>query len=181
MVRIPSIEECLEIMDRYDVPEHIRTHCFKVRDISVLLAEELNRRGKTLNVNLIESAALLHDFAKIYCVKSGGRHDEAGADLLRTMGYDRVAEVVEQHIHLREKYKEITEEEVVFYADKRVMHGKIVSLAKRFKDVKERYASGNPDMMERINLTKKEGYRLEKKIFKSLDFSPKDLVKVLEK
>lgn len=181
MIRIPSSEECLKIMDRYDMPEHIRVHSFKVRDIGVLLAKELNKKGKNLDLKLVEAAALLHDIAKIHCVKSGERHDEIGADLLRTMGYDRVADVIEQHINLNQKYKGLTEEELVFYADKRVMHDRIVPLSKRFKDVKERYASDNPDIMEKIGFTERKSYRLEKKIFKNLEFSPKDLVKLLGK
>jgi len=181
MIKIPSTKKCLKIMDEYDMPDNIKAHSFQVRDISVLLAKELKKKGENLNLKLIEAAALLHDIAKIHCVKSGERHDEVGADLLRSMGYDRIAEIVEQHINLREKYKKITEEEIVCYADKRVMHDKIVPLSKRFEDIKVRYYSENPDIMERINSTEEQSYRLEKKIFKNLDFSPDDLVKLLKK
>lgn len=180
MAKVPSSEECLKIMDRYEMPDNIRDHSLQVRDMSVFLAKELNKKGKKLNIESIEASALLHDIAKIHCIKSGERHDEVGADLLRAMGYSRIADIVEQHIHLWKKYRKIKEEEIIFYADKRVMHDEIVVLSKRFKDIKERYAADNPDILERISLTEKESYRLEKKIFKNLDFSSNDLADLLK-
>jgi len=176
MVRIPSIQECLGLMDEYDMPEHIKTHSFKVRDVSVFLAKELNKKGKKLNVRLIEASALLHDLVKIHCVNSEKRHDKYGAKVLRSKGYKRIADIVEQHINLRKKYKRLNEEELVFYADKRVMHENIVGLPERFEDIKGRYTveSGN------ISFTEKESYRVEKKIFKNLAFSPNDLAALIK-
>lgn len=162
------------MMDEYCMPDHIKAHSFKARDVSVFLAKELNNKGEDLNINLVEASALLHDIAKILCLGSKERHDLVGAKILREKGYDRIAEIIEQHILLVEKHSQITEEEIVFYADKRVMHDKIVSLSKRFKDVTERYAFGNIDMI------KKKSYELEKRIFKNLDFKPDDLTELLK-
>jgi len=181
MIKIPSIEECMKIMEEYEMPFNIKAHSLKVRDVSVFLTKELNKKDKKLNLRLIEASALLHDIAKIYCVKSKQRHNEVGADLLRTMGYERVADVVEQHINLWKKYKKLVEEEIVNYSDKRVMHDKIVSLQERFKDVQYRYACNDPETRERIKLTEKESYKIEKKIFKSLEFFPDDLTELLRK
>ncbi len=181
MIKIPSIEECVKIMEEHKMPSNIKAHSLKVRDVSVFLTKELNKKGKSLNEGLVEASALLHDIAKIYCLNSREKHNEVGADLLRTMGYEKVADVVEQHVSLWKKYKKLVEEEVVNYSDKRVMHDKIVSLQERFKDVKNRYVSNDPETRERIRLTEKDSYRIEKKIFKSLDFSPDDLTKLLEK
>lgn len=181
MIRIPSIEECMRIMEEHKMPSNIKAHSLKVRDVSVFLTKELNKKGKSLNMELIEVSALLHDIAKIYCLNSKERHNEVGADLLRTMGYEKVADVVEQHINLWKKYKKLVEEEIVNYSDKRVMHDQAVSLQERFKDVKCRYACNDPELRERISFSEKESYRIEKRIFKSLDFSPDDLTKMLIK
>ena len=61
--------------------------------------------------------------------------------LLKGMGYERVGEVVAQHIWLCKEGdpSSVSEEEIVNYADKRVMHDRIVSLEERFSDLKERY------------------------------------------
>lgn len=171
----------MKIMEEHKMPLNIKAHSLKVRDVSVFLTKELNKKGKNLNLGLVGASALLHDIAKIYCLNSKEKHDEVGADLLRTMGYDMVADVVEQHVNLWKKYKKLVEEEIVNYSDKRVMHDKIVSLQERFKDVKNRYAFDDSETRERIRLTEKESYRVEKRIFKNLDFSPDDLTKVLGK
>jgi putative nucleotidyltransferase with HDIG domain len=181
MIKIPSIEECMKIMEEHKMPSNIKAHSIKVRDVSVFLTKELNKKGKKLNERLVEASALLHDIAKIYCLNSREKHNEVGADLLRTMGYEKVADVVEQHINLWKKYKRLVEEEIVNYSDKRVMHDKLVSLQERFEDVKYRYACNEPETRERIKLTEKDSYRVEKRVFKNLDFSPDDLTKLLEK
>lgn len=176
MVKIPSVKQCLKLMDEYEVPEHIKAHSFKVRDVSIFLAKELNKKGEKLDVKLIESSALLHDIAKMLCINLGIRkHDKEGAKILRSLGYDRIADVVEQHVHLWKRYSSIVEEEVVNYSDKRVLHDRIVPFVERVKDVKERYSS-----IDDIAVMERETYVLEKKIFKNLDFSPDELIKLLK-
>ncbi len=180
MFGIPSTEDCLKMMDEYGMPDNIKAHSFKVRDISILLARELNDKGEIMDLNLVGASALLHDIAKIQCISSDKRHDLVGADILRRRGYDSIAEVVEQHIDLVGKEDRITEEDIIFYADKRVMHDKIVSLSERFEDVNERYASDNADLLKKIDFTRKKSYELERRIFKNLDFSPEDLVSLIK-
>lgn len=176
MVKVPSRKQCLKLMAEYEMPEHIKAHSFKVRDISVFLAKELNKKGEKLDVKVVESSALLHDIAKMRCINLGIRkHDKEGAKILRSLGYDRIADIIEQHVHLWKKYKYIVEEEVVNYSDKRVLHDKIVPFAKRIKDVKERYSS-----IDDIAVIERETYVLERKIFKNLDFSPDELTKLLK-
>lgn len=176
MVKIPSRKQCLKLMAKYEVPEHIKAHSFKVRDVSTFLAKELNKKGEKLDVKLIESSALLHDIAKMRCINLGiWRHDKEGAKILRSLGYGRIADVIEQHIHLWKKYNSIVEEEVINYSDKRVLHDRIVPFAKRIKDVKERYSS-----VDDIAVMERETYVLERKIFKNLDFSPDELMKLLK-
>jgi len=181
MAKTPSRKSCVKLMSEYGMPQNVIDHSFKVKDVGVFLAKNLNKKGTKIDIKVVEASALLHDIAKVYCKNSPLDHAEVGADILRTMGYDRIADVIEQHIALWAKYKYLNEEEVVNYADKRVMHDKITSLSKRFEDVKQRYASNSLDILERINFTEKESYRLEKRIFKHLDFLPEDLETLVEK
>ncbi|MBL7101040.1 MAG: HD domain-containing protein, partial [Nanoarchaeota archaeon] len=164
MIKIPSVEECLKLMEEYDMPSNIKNHSLKVREISVFLAEELNKKDKSLDVSLIEASALLHDIAKIHCVGTNKRHDKEGAYILKSLGYYRIADIVEQHVNLWKIYENIVEDEVVNYSDKRVMHDKLVNLPERFEDVKKRYSSE----LDKICITEKNVYSLEKKIFKNL-------------
>ena len=68
----------------------------------------------------------------------------------------------------------VSEEEIVNYADKRVMHDRIVSLEERFSDLKERYGriQRAMDYLERLQ---KEIYGIENKIFFILQMNPDDL------
>lgn len=175
MIKLPSIEECLKMMDEYDMPEHIKNHSFKVREISVYLTNELNKTGLSLDVRLTEVSALLHDIGKIHCIGTDERHDYFGANILRDLGYDRIAEIIKGHVNLGKEYEGIVEDEVVNYSDKRVMHDKIVTLSERFEDIALRYSAE----IDKINLTKKYAVILEKKIFKNLDFSPNALVDLI--
>ena len=58
--------------------------------------------------------------------------------LLQEMGFISVAAIVEQHVVLTNFNPRgaLDEREVVFYADKRVMHDRIVTLDERVEDLK---------------------------------------------
>ncbi len=191
MTLIPSVEECFKLMEKYNMPDNIRAHSIIVRDVAVYLGKELNKKDENLDIILIESSALLHDIAKIHCIvptknfktegcKPTKRHDIEGGKILRSLGYERVAEIVEQHCNLFKKTKYLREEEIVQYADKRVMHEEIVSLKVRFDDIRARYGKNNPKGLENIYKSELEGREIEEKIFKKLDFSPEDLERLLK-
>jgi hypothetical protein len=93
------------------------------------------------------------------------------------MGYERVGEVVAQHIWLGKEADPLTlsEEEIVNYADKRVMHDRIVSLEERFNDLKDRYGR-DQKAMDYLDRMEKEIYGIEHKIFLILQIDPNDLL-----
>jgi uncharacterized protein len=119
---------------------------------------------------------LLHDLTKTECLKTKEDHAVTGAQLLKEMGYERVGEVVAEHIQLSERKDplSVSEEEVVNYADKRVQHDRIVSLEERFSDLKDRYAKGKWTLtqLERLG---KSTLAIENKIFSILEIDPNDL------
>ena len=83
-------------MADYEMPKHIINHSEKVKDVGVFLSKELNKKGLSLDIKLIEAAAMLHDIYKIQCIGTEKRHDKEGANILRQLGYHRIAEIVEQ-------------------------------------------------------------------------------------
>lgn len=140
---IPTREECLELMSRYGMLENIVEHSLKVAEVALLISSALNRKGQHLNLRLVEAASLLHDITKTACLQTKEDHTETGSRLLKEIGYERVAEVVAQHVWIEKEGDpcRVSEEEVVNYADKRVRHGEVVSLGERFKDLKKRYGT----------------------------------------
>jgi HD superfamily phosphodiesterase len=109
--------------------------------VALFLSKELNKKGQTIDLSLVEAASLLHDLTKTECLQTKEDHAQTGSQLLKEMGYERIGDVVAQHIRLPKEGdpSSVSEEEIVNYADKRVMHDRIVSLEERFSDLKERY------------------------------------------
>ena len=173
---IPPIEECLRLLEKSHVPEHVIEHSRRVCEIAVCLARLLNRRGAGLDEGKIAAASWLHDIAKMDGLRRGENHSAAGAELLKNLGYPEIAEIVRQHVVLDpETYRgEIGEAMVVHYADKRVMHTALVSLEDRFQDLKERYGK-HPAAREWLEDLEKQTRELEIRIFQRLAISPEGL------
>ena len=170
-----TIDKALNILVEYNVPEHIIHHSFKVTKVAYILSEELSDVGIKVNLPLIIFSSLLHDITKYQSILNKGEdHSETGGKVLRDIGYPDVAEIIESHIVIKNRKRLLIEKMVVFYADKRVMHDKVVSLKERYEDLAERYGKNF-----KSKLMIKEGYRramkIEREIFKSLNFSPLSL------
>ena len=182
--KVPSSDECYSLLERYSVPEHIIQHSEMVCRVAVFLAEHLNEQGEDLDIPEIRAAALLHDLTKMEGLAEGRDHAKSGNEVLAKLGFKRIGEIVAEHIKLEEKrgLHVRSEEEILNYSDKRVMHTRVVSLADRFADLKERYVSNGLDInaMERIARLEARTYELETRIFSTLDFTPEELPLLLE-
>lgn len=180
---VPSADRCYELLSRYEVPAHIVQHSEVVCKVAVLLAEALNEKGANLRIAEIRAAALLHDMTKIEGLKEGQDHAKTGNRLLAELGFARIGKIVAEHIKLKRRRRcgRISEEEIINYSDKRVMHTKVVTLAERFYDLKRRYGLSGMDenAMRRIRAFEDKSYELENRIFAKLDFSPQELSAVL--
>jgi putative nucleotidyltransferase with HDIG domain len=174
--RIPTREECLMLMARHGMLDNIVEHSLKVAKVALFLSSELNKSGQRIDLQLVEASSLLHDITKTVCLRTKEDHTRTGYDLLKEIGYERVGEVVAQHVWLTKRgdASSVLEEEVVNYADKRVRHDEIVSLEERFNDLKNRYGRNDESIayLERLEKTILE---IEMKIFLILKIHPDDL------
>jgi uncharacterized protein len=162
--RIPSIEECNVLMVRHSMQTNIIEHSILVMDVSLAITNNL-KNGTRINRDLVVAAALLHDITKTRSIKTKERHDASGGTLLREMGFISIARIVEQHGILQNfnPGADLEELEIVFYADKRVMHSEIVTLDKRRQDLIERYGHSEHEQ-SRIHQSLDSAYEVEKKI-----------------
>ncbi|MFN3406481.1 MAG: HD domain-containing protein [Caldimicrobium sp.] len=167
------------LLKKEEVPEHIIRHSEKVALISLLLGQMHNERNAHLDIKTLTLGALLHDIKKYASLKTGENHALAGYKLMQELGYPRIGEIIYAHIFLKapKPNSPLCEEEIVFYADKRVMHDKIVSLKERFKDLRERYGRTLKALI-RMSLLEEMTLLLEKRLFKGLDISPDDFIKL---
>ena len=150
-MEIPTKEECLIILNKNKTPSKVIEHSKKVCKVAEGTAEKLMKKGIKLNKKLIIAAALLHDIER-----AKENHVVKGANLLKSMGFNEISEVVKKHslyrIQQKNKQPRTWEEKIVFYADKRVMGSNIVSLKKRFDALEKRY---NISLSKELSFTKK--------------------------
>ena len=94
---IPSVEEAMVIHAKYGSGQHIVRHCQAVAMAAKIIADEFERKGKTLDKDAVIAGALLHDVgrSRIQTV----RHGAEGADIVKSEGVDgKVVEIVRRHV-----------------------------------------------------------------------------------
>ena len=117
---------CLALLDAADCGDKIKAHCAAVADRALEIAAVLADRGAALDMELIKSAALLHDIAR-----REAAHPAVGALWLRELGYEDIADIIRQH-HDIDGPDKINEAAVVYIADKLTAADRRVSLEARF-------------------------------------------------
>ncbi|MEW6388573.1 MAG: HD domain-containing protein [Thermodesulfobacteriota bacterium] len=177
-VPFPSRPECLALMAEYGMLPHIREHSFLVAAVALHLGRALVETGFDLHLDLLEAGALLHDLGKTPCLGTSQNHAEWGAALLLARDYPEVARIVKEHVALAENHadpRSLREVELVNYADKRVLHTRVVTLQERFADLKVRYGRG-PEALARLSALEVKAQALEARIFQPLALTPADLL-----
>jgi len=141
----PDPEECRAIRAYYKVPEPVCKHCDAVEQIAHNLFMKLNSSGIQLNGNTLSAAALLHDM-----VRNEKNHAAAGADIVKAMGYDSVSNIMATHMDLEVHEQEpLTENELLYLADKIVKTDRICSLEEKFTQAL-RDKGDTPEAIENI-------------------------------
>lgn len=162
--RIPSEEECYEIIETYDMLPNILEHSREVMRVALAITDN-TKNGVYINRKLVIAASLLHDITKTVSLNTKEPHDITGAQLMRNLGFTDIAQIVEEHVIIRnfDPQSNLEEREIVYYADKRVMHTSIVSVEERIDDIIARYGS-TPERINLINQNKELILRVERKI-----------------
>jgi putative nucleotidyltransferase with HDIG domain len=142
--RIPSRGECNELMAKYSMLPNIVEHSIRVMRVSLAIIDNL-KSGVSVNRDMVIAAALLHDITKTRSLVTKERHDTSGGELLRELGFPSIAEIVEQHVIIDNLNPQgrLEEREIVYYADKRVLHDTIVTIDERVHDLIQRYGCEN--------------------------------------
>lgn len=143
--QILFLKDCIYLLSYFNVPKSIINHGIKVKDICEDLSNSINKNKEIINVNLINSASILHDIKR-----QEKNHGEVGADLLASLGYDQIANVVRSHMKLEKGMEDvINENTILYYGDKLVIEDKFVDLNKRFQDKLNKYEN-NKEIQENI-------------------------------
>jgi putative nucleotidyltransferase with HDIG domain len=156
--------------------ENIVAHSLQVYRVGMCLVAHMKLDGNQLNGRLVQAAALLHDITKTRSFETEENHALTGGQVLADSGYPLVGDLVRQHVRL-DNYSEpqnLSEAVIVNYADKRVLHDRIVSLDERMTYIMDRYGQ-KAEHQKRIQMLWEKTKALERRIFSYLPFLPDDL------
>lgn len=149
-------KDILKIYSEFCVPKHIIAHMRQVAYVCEFLASGMIKKGFEIDIGTIESAALLHDV-----LRTTDWHEKAMARVMRQKGEHKIANLIAKHGFFSIWKLKTWEEKILYYADKRVDHDKIVSLKKRFEEGRKRNFTPKDDM-KLVGKTEKEVEKLEK-------------------
>ena len=107
-------------------------------------------------------------------------HISAASEILTDMGEPELARIIDKHRFTSIIDKdpanrpETLEEKILYYADKRVMHDKIVSIGERLKDGRKRYIPNDEITDEEIRV-KDSLLKLEQELCEMAGMKPEDI------
>lgn len=170
---IPLKQECLRLYAAMEMPDHIQDHSRLVCRVALLLTDGLISAGVPLNRDLVRASAMLHDITKPRSFSTGENHAKTGGEYLEAMGCPEVGSIIRQHVVLDHYFAADCpdEAEVVNYADKRVLHDRVVSLDDRMEYILQRYAK-TPERQQLLQQIWVKTRTLEQRLFAYLAFTP---------
>lgn len=151
------------------LPPNVAAHCDTVADVCLRTAEALLARGAVARPAFVRAAGKLHDLLRFVDFKPGAApdghvdppadlaawdawktahpgcatHEEAVGTFLREQGYPELGRVACEHsIKFASDARESTESRILYYADKRAIGSRIVTVGERFDDLADRYRGG---------------------------------------
>ncbi|MBU0464247.1 MAG: HDIG domain-containing protein [Proteobacteria bacterium] len=181
-MNIPSKKECFKLIKKMAMMNHIIDHSIMVSNVTLFLSLKLKKHFPDLDSRLATSAALLHDITKTRSFDTNENHSETGGLMLIKLGFPEVGNIIRQHVIL-DSYETdfpVSEQEIVNYSDKRILHDKVVPLNKRLEYIKLRYGS-KKEFKDRIQIMWENTLNLENKIFCQLDITPNQLSECMSK
>jgi putative nucleotidyltransferase with HDIG domain len=157
---LPSPAECRALMESIQtLPAAVVAHCRTVAMIARRLAGTLDAAGVSVDRELTEAAALLHDIAR-----TRADHARAGAKLLEAHGFPRLAPLVADHMDLEVKEESpLDEAQIVFLADKLAAGDRLVDLEARFDRKMAKYGQ-DPAGAARIVRRRENARRVRDKL-----------------
>ena len=168
-ISIPTRENILTWRQEVALPDNVAAHCDMVAEVTAKITEYLLTQGTVVRPLAVRRAAEVHDLLRFLDFKQGSAgpgassdtartdalwesvkhtfpdmgHEEAAAAFLSQKGFPAIGEIVRTHGLLSGAGNQqlTTEQTILFYADKRVAHDRIVTLDERFAEFETRYGS----------------------------------------
>jgi uncharacterized protein len=157
MGEVPTRNEALNLLQKVGCPQQVIEHVRFVSKVALEIASRCERNGVTVNKELIEIGALLHDIGR--SKTHGIRHAVVGAQIARENGLpENLVRIIENHIGAgipREEaeklglppkdYLQITSEErIVAYADKMTKGRRRLNFEEAIRDLTNSLGANHP-------------------------------------
>lgn len=128
---VPTVEECYGMLKAEKTPQNVICHCEAVANKAKMLCADAKKAGYIIDDSLAFAGALLHDIKRTM-----PHHAAVGAEILRQNGFFRVARIIENHMDIDDSFVDnITEESIVYLADKLTKDDKYISLDDRLSSI----------------------------------------------
>ena len=178
---IPGVNECLALMEQYHMLPNIKDHSIVVTEVAGVITKGLIAAGYDLSLETVIAGALLHDIGKTACLDNDDDHAARGLEICLAHNLKTIADIVAEHVILKSYAPQngFAEKEIVYYADKRVNHDKVVSLEERLAYILKRYGMNNEVRCRAIKRNYARCQDLEKQMFSFLTFDPADISELL--
>lgn len=188
-IPLPTSEDVATWRQEVMQPQHIIDHCNAVADFAEYVQSQLLTESKLSRPTALRRAAELHDLLRFVDFKPHGqhyfpastpeqevtwqplrekytplKHEPACADFVTERGYRALGDIIRPHgLTLPSPDRTTIEQQLLYYADKRVKFTEVVSLDERFADFAERYGQGAVTKEGKIWL--KEAKEIEGSLF----------------
>jgi uncharacterized protein len=172
---LPNREQAIKLLQENRCSPIVIEHCLAVTELALEIACELKAKGFAIDLQLVESGALLHDLgrSKTHAVD----HSVVGAQMAKSIGLPgSVVNIIKRHVGAgitdeeaqllgwpKDNYVPQTlEEKIVCYADKRIDHGKVVPIDIEIQRLKSEGMAGAAERVRRLHdeLTSLQGDKL---------------------
>ena len=171
---VPTRQECEILLNTtFAIEKGLYNHSHMVTRVALLMGTALNEAGCCLDLDLISAAALLHDIAK-----GTPQHARTGGQILREMGYPRVADIVAAHVDIAiHKGQQIDESQVVYLSDKMAQGDQYLADFKPRFEAKLEQFSHAPDIQRNINNRLENALEIQRRVQAKLKRSLDDILR----
>lgn len=171
---VPTKQECEILLNTtFAIEKGLYNHSHMVTRLALLMGTALNEAGCCLDLDLISAAALLHDIAK-----GTPQHARTGGQILREMGYPRVADIVAAHVDIAiHEGQEIDESQVVYLSDKMTQGDQYVADFKPRFEAKLGQFSHAPEIQRNITGRLENALEIQRRVETKLKRSLDDILR----
>jgi uncharacterized protein len=159
---LPSSEEALKLLSESGCSKKVIAHCKAVSNLAVKFAKACKNKGLTVDVNLVEVSAILHDIGRSRTHDI--RHAVVGVEIAKSLNLsESIVSIIECHIGgginadeaeklglpVKNYFPVTLEEKLVAYADKLIEGSHVVPIKQTIEQFSRTLGVDHP-AIERI-------------------------------